>query len=207
MKGATSYKDTKLGILPRQKVVKLEIEGIKKGLEYIFSRKSTDKNIEIDSVLICRLHEISFGWIFPDWAGKYRKIQVTFSGKEAPEYYKIPELIINLCNDLKERLKHIPDPSKESYIEDIVKLISWFQHRFVYIHPFNDYNGRTARMLTIIILLNLNLPPIEIEATSSKSRKVYISAMQEADEGDYSKLESLVAKALIDSLKRIKKTK
>lgn len=28
MKGATSYEDTKLGILPRQKVVRLEIEGV-----------------------------------------------------------------------------------------------------------------------------------------------------------------------------------
>lgn len=207
MKGATSYKDTKLGILPRQKVVKLEIEGVKKGLEFIFSEKSNKKNVKITPAFVCKIHKVSFGWIFPDWAGKYRKIQVTFSGKEAPEYYKIPELLINLCDDLEERLKHIPDPSGKDYIGEVVKLLSWFQHRFVYIHPFNDYNGRTARMLTIVILLNLNLPPIEIEATSSKSRKGYISAMQEADDEDYSKLEDLVAKALIDSLERIKKTK
>ncbi|MBP7967132.1 hypothetical protein KAZ66_02555 [Candidatus Woesebacteria bacterium] len=30
--GATSYKQTKLGILPRQEVIKLEVEGTKKGL-------------------------------------------------------------------------------------------------------------------------------------------------------------------------------
>lgn len=195
-----------MGILPHQKVVKLEIEGVKKGLEFIFSEKSSKKNIKITPAFICKIHKVSFGWIFPDWAGKYRKIQVTFSGKEAPEYYKIPELVINLSRDLEERLKHIPEPSKEGYVEEVVKLLSWFQHMFVFIHPFSDYNGRTARMLTIVILLNLNLPPIEIEATSNKSRKMYISAMQEADNGNYSELEDLVAKALIDSLERIKKT-
>ena len=204
MKGATSFKDTKLGILSRQKVVRLEIEGVKKGLEFIHHEKLLDKTIKITPVFICKLHKISFAWIFPDWAGKFRKIQVTFSSKEAPEYYKIPELMINLCMDLEERLKHTPKPSDKNYIDEIVKLLAWFQHKFVYIHPFNDYNGRTARMLTITILLNLDLPPIEIEATTIKNRKIYISAMQDADNGKYSKLESLLASALIDSLRRIK---
>src|SRR5260221_14123002 len=103
MKGATSYKDTKLGILPRQKVIKLEIEGVKKGLEFISHEKYTLKKSEITPDFICKLHKISFGWIFPNWAGKYREIQVTFSGKNAPEHYKIPELIANLCMDLEER--------------------------------------------------------------------------------------------------------
>ena len=34
-KGATSYKDTAFGILPRSKILPLELEGTKRGLEYI----------------------------------------------------------------------------------------------------------------------------------------------------------------------------
>lgn len=205
MKGTTSYKDTKLGILPRQKVVNFEIEGVKRGLEFIHSVASIKRNIRIDSVLICKLHKVSFGWIFPDWAGKYRKIQVTFSEKEAPEHYKIPELMTNLCGDLEERLKHLPQPGETNYIFEIVRLLSWFQHAFVFIHPFNDYNGRTARMLTIIILLNLNLPAIEIKADIGKDRTKYINAMREADNGNYSELENLISEALVESLKKIGK--
>jgi len=61
IKGATSYKETKFGIIPRPKLVKLEIEGIKKGLEYIY--KSANKNpfILITPDFICKLHKISFG--------------------------------------------------------------------------------------------------------------------------------------------------
>ena len=72
--GATSYKDTAFGIIPREKLLQFEIEGIKKGLEYIREIASKHKTDKITPEFICKLHEISFGWIFPDWAGKYRKI-------------------------------------------------------------------------------------------------------------------------------------
>src|SRR5205823_1072123 len=124
----------------RSKLLKLEIEGTKKGLEYLYNIVKENKNIEITPLFICKLHEVSFGWIFPEWAGKYRKIQVTFSDKEAPQYFQVPALITNLCNDLAERLKHLPTFENEQFIIEVVKLLAWFQHRFVFIHPFQDYN-------------------------------------------------------------------
>lgn len=109
-KGATSYKDTAFGIIPRSKLLELEIEGTKKGFEFISDVVGKDKNVSITSELVCKLHDVSNGWIFPDWAGKYRKIQVTFSDKEAPQYFQVPELVTNLCADLGIRLKHLPKP-------------------------------------------------------------------------------------------------
>lgn len=128
---------------------------------------------------------------------------MTFSDKEAPQYFQVPELIENLCQDLKERLKHIPLPGAEDYITEVVKLLAWFQHRFVFIHPFKDYNGRTARMLTVLMLLNFNLPPIEIYAETAKDRKIYIKALQKTDLGDYSELEDLIGKSLEEGFKKI----
>lgn len=60
-------------------------------------------------------------------------------------------------------------------------------------------------MLTIIILLNLNLPAIEIKADIGKDRTKYINAMREADNGSYSELENLISEALIESLKKLNK--
>ena len=149
--------------------------------------------------LILELHKISFGWIFPDWAGKYRNIRVEFSGKEAVSPHQVPELMINLCFDLQERLKNLK-MNGENYIEVVVELLAWFQHKFVWIHPFQDYNGRIARMLTTLILLTLKLPPIEIQAKSKRDRKKYLEAMYAADEGNYAKLENLIGLALNESL-------
>lgn len=199
-KGATSFEDTIFGILPRQKIIKLEIEGNKKGLKYINSlnKIATKKNIDIP--LILKVHKISYAWIFPKWAGKFRTINVTYSGKEAIEYFKVREAIINLCLDLNERVEHLPKVKNDNYISEIIKLLAWFQHKFVQIHPFNDYNGRTARMLTTYLLLKFNLHPFEIKANTTRDRKIYIKALQSADEGDYLPLEKLIETALIESL-------
>ena len=205
-KSATSYKETVFGIIPRNKLVRLEIQGIKKGLEYIHDLVQKEQASKITPKLICKLHQVSFGWIFPKWAGKYRKIQVTFSGKEAPAYYLITELIISLCSDLKERLKYLSKPDSENFIIKVVELLAWFQHKLVFIHPFQDYNGRIARILTTFILLQLKLPPIELKAETGRDRRRYLDAMQKADKGTFSLLESLIDNALSESLERIKKS-
>lgn len=199
--GATSYKDTKFGIIARNKLIKLEIEGVIKGLEFV-KNISKNRNIDITPELIKKIHRKSFGWIFPKWAGKFRTIDVTFSGKEALEYYKINEAITNLCLDLSERIKHLPKKTNNNYLDEIVKLLAWFQHRFVQIHPFNDYNGRTARLLTTLLLLKFRLPSIEIKSQTINDRKTYIKALQKADEGDYTNLENLISNSLNEGLEK-----
>lgn len=199
-KGATSFKDTIFGILPREKILKLETQGNKKGLEFISTLGNVASKKEIAIPLILKLHKVSYAWIFPKWAGKFRTINVTYSGKEAIEYYKVREAITNLCLDLKTRIKHLPSKDNDQYIIEIIRLLAWFQHRFVQIHPFNDYNGRTARMLTTFLLIKFNLHPSEIKADTKKDRKAYIKALQNADEGDYSALENLIETGLIESL-------
>lgn len=185
-KGATSYRETAFGIISRPKLLKLELEGTKRGLDLIHQLISENPKLDINPDLILKIHKESFGWIFPEW-------------KEAILPHKIPELILNLCSDLKERLKHL-ERVNPSYLDNVVELLSWFQHRFVFIHPFLDYNGRVARMLTILILLKLSLPPVEIKAETGNDRKRYLEAMYAADAGDYQKLINLIGAALKEYL-------
>lgn len=70
----------------------------------------------------------------------------------------------------------------------------------MWIHPFQDYNGRVARLLTNLVLLNVDLPPLEITAETEKDRNQYIEAMKAADKNNYDRLEDLIAKALKESL-------
>lgn len=206
-KGATTYKETAFGIIPRNKLLKLELEGTKKGLDYIHDLITKNSNVDITPQLICKLHETAFGWIFPTWAGKYRVVQVTISGNETTSYYELPELMVNLCSDLKERLKHLPNPKSANFIIEIVKLTSWFQHQFVFIHPFFDYNGRTARILTILILIKLGLPAVEIKIDKLSDRKHYLQAMQEADKGDLSRLENILSGTITRVLEQFPQNK
>jgi len=201
-KSATSYKETAFGILPRSQVIKLEAEGVKKALQHIF--KLNNKKVKITSEVIRDLHKVGFGFIFPDWAGRFRTVDVTVGDYEPPHYSKIAELIKNLCDDLEERLKYVPTAEKEEqFLAETISLLAWFQHCFVWIHPFKDYNGRIARLLTNLLALNLGLPVLEIKAGTGRNRQHYIKAMKAADQHDLSKLEKLIANALKESLEKV----
>ena len=121
-----------------------------------------------------------------------------------PITVKSQSLPKNLCDDLEERLKHIPSAEKEEqFLAEVISILAWFQHRFVWIHPFKDYNGRLARLLTNLLVLNFGLPVMEIRAETGFDRQRYIKSMQAADKNDYSKLESLVTNTLKESLEKI----
>ena len=50
------------------------------------------------------------------------------------------------------------------------------------------------------ILLQLDLPPLELKGENEDDRKQYLIAMQRADKGDYSLLEQLLGASLSETL-------
>jgi len=62
-----------------------------------------------------------------------------------------------------------------------VHLAAEFHYKFVCIHPFDDGNGRVARLILNYILLKNNYPPVIIK---SDDKENYLTALQKADLGD-----------------------
>ena len=62
-----------------------------------------------------------------------------------------------------------------------IVLASWFHHAFTQIHPFQDGNGRIARLLTSLILIKNNLFPFTVVR---QERKNYLEVLEEADNGN-----------------------
>jgi Fic family protein len=62
-----------------------------------------------------------------------------------------------------------------------VILASWFHHQFTTIHPFQDGNGRMARLLASLVLIKNGLFPLTV---GSKDKPAYIDGLRAADEGD-----------------------
>ena len=201
-KSATSYQQTAFGNLPRSKIVPLEQEGVKKALQHVV--QLSKDNVQITPQNILDIHKVGFGHIFPVWAGKFRTVEVTVGLYEPPYFSRVPELVKNLCDDLQERLQHLPSQEKtEEFLAKVIELTAWFQHRFVWIHPFKDHNGRVARLLTNLLFLNLGFPIVSIKAETGIDREQYVAAMKAADNHDYSKLEELISQALRENLEKV----
>jgi Fic family protein len=200
--GETSYKETAFGIIPRSKLIPLEIEGIKKAWDFVL-KESTKHELAITPNFFKKIHKIGFGWIFPELGGKFRKIDVTVSKHIPPKFYLVPEEMDNFIKDLKVRVKHLPKIDNEEFLDKLISLLAWSHHKFLWIHPFQDYNGRIGRLLTNIILINLNIPPIELRVETIIGRKKYVEALHLADNHNYIKLESIFKSAIDEMAKSL----
>jgi len=65
-------------------------------------------------------------------------------------------------------------------------LSAWFHHAFTTIHPFQDGNGRVARLLASLIFIRYGYFPFTVLREEAKVK--YIEALEEADEGQPNKL-------------------
>jgi Fic family protein len=67
-------------------------------------------------------------------------------------------------------------------------LAAWLHHRFTLIHPFEDGNGRVARILASMVFIKADLFPLSV---GPDRRLEYLDALTAADNGDLSKLINL----------------
>ena len=197
IEGSTlDYAETKIilleGLTIGGKTTKEHLEAInhKSAIDYIeeIAQKKT-KNIKRTDILA--LHRLILRGIDDPNAGSYRAydVYVNKGGGEKhmfPAPNKIENLMDNFYLWIKENKNMHP-----------VLLASEAHYRLVSIHPFIDGNGRCARLLMNLILIQNGYPPAIIKMAK---RKEYINAVQNADNEKMDECYNFVADAELESL-------
>jgi len=114
-------------------------------------------NLVFEEAIILNLHNLFYSSLDIENAGRYRTYQAFITGTEyvPPTADEIPTLMKALVSELNEKSPKIHP----------VMLAAFAHRRLVDIHPFVDGNGRTARLLMNLILINkgyqiVSIPPI-----------------------------------------------
>lgn len=167
----------------------LEAKNHHEALEFIFEQVEHDSQHTISEHLIRELQSLVIGSIDRSIAGTYRDVEVaiTASSYQPPLATEVPSKMADLIKWFrKEQSKLNP-----------VELAAILHHKLVNIHPFADGNGRTARLLMNIILLQAGYPLVII---LKNDRRKYYDTLSIADNGNINPFITFIARAVERSL-------
>ena len=142
-------------------------------------------------------------YLIEDKPGEYRNHnEGVFDGDKvifvAPQASLVPELMNNLFDWLKN------DKETPLLIKSCI-----FHYEFVFIHPFGDGNGRTARLWQTLILTKFNkaFAYIPIESYIKKYQSQYYEAISESNKrGDSNPFIEFMLKMIDEALEEVLKS-
>lgn len=169
----------KIGLIPfitkQSELNILEEENIAEARDWLLDRSVLSRQNIFSEQFLKKLHVKMYRHVWK-WAGKYRDTEKNIG----VEPYRIPVELKLLIDDANYWL--------ENKTYSIIDLAVIFHHRLVKIHLFPNGNGRHARLVADAIVARYGKGEIGWSRNLAKDndiRKQYITALKEADYGNY----------------------
>jgi cell filamentation protein len=178
--------DNKLDLTDKNLINEYEAKGIAAAELFVFE---LDSETEISTPLLLEIHKIAFTELY-DWAGTWRTTTVTVGQLTPPDPSKVLQLMYQFIDNLNFKIRNAVT------VQEHIECLIFAHYEFIRIHPFNNGNGRTGRILMNIVALKFGYKPLELYYREGDSRKTYIDAMKFADNGNFQPLTTLIRKEL-----------
>lgn len=161
-----------------------EIQNIEKAMAFI---EETVSDYPINRAFVSEMHKMIVADLFPPpdgegdhTPGEYRNLnlKINKSSHQPPELLRVEEYMSELLDFINRA-----DSPKYDLLKAAIA-----HHRFVWIHPFGNGNGRTVRLFTYAMLVktgfNVNVGRIiNPTAVFCSNRNNYYNMLSEADKG------------------------
>jgi Fic family protein len=179
------------GITVKGKPLKdvLEAKNHKEALDFLYEIVQHGSQFTFSEHIIKQLHSLIIQNIDREKAGRYRNVDIFITGTEhtPPSPFDVP-------SKMEGMIRWARQSQKKMYV---LEFAAKLHHQFVHIHPFEDGNGRTGRLIMNIFLMRHGFP---IAIFQKNDRQKYYRALAAADSGNEKPLVHLVAQAVLRSL-------
>jgi CRISPR-associated endonuclease/helicase Cas3 len=175
----TRYLDTARGVLSYSQVAPLLAEQVVRLEARIYAGEFSDR--AIDENLVADFHRAICFELVPEWAGRWRSVEIRVGNLHPPLPSQVPLRMRDYGRDLVARWQHASEVTGDLTLE----FLAFAEGRFLSIHPFQDFNGRTIRLFLLEILQRLDLPRVVLAPEHAQARDEYFRALEAADLSDW----------------------
>jgi Fic family protein len=160
----------------------------------VFVEEQVLNEKDLNEYILKNIHYLVLKTIDNQNAGTYRTINVGISGsKHTPSHF------LQVSDEMKKLFTWYEN-NKNNFHP--VELATIFQFKFVYVHPFADGNGRTARLLLNLFLMLNGYPPIVIKADPQDRLEYYNTLETASVNNNLEPFLQLIIKCTEESLNR-----
>lgn len=152
--------DGELDLPPVQRYLQQEVENMLEAFQTVEQAVLASKRITVIPELLCQYNGLVMKNLKPELGpvfGKLRTVLVGVGNYIAPDPADCPILVDRFCEWLNSKDINSPETPQIKFAKGFIKAL--LAHLYVaWIHPFEDGNGRTARLLEYHLLLETGLP-------------------------------------------------
>lgn len=87
-------------------------------------------------------------------------------------------------------------PCRSNVIEEQEKALAVVHAEFILIHPFRDGNGRCARVLSALMALQADLPPLDFSGVRGEEKRRYVGAIHAAMDRNYEPMKTVFRRVI-----------
>lgn len=131
-------------------------------------------------------HRLALGHLYA-FAGRYREVNISKGGFAFPA----ARFLAGSMQQFEQEWLRKPTPPDQNAVLDLVSAI---HGELLFIHPFREGNGRTARLLANLMLERQGLGRLRWELIDEATFPQYVAAVQQSGLGNYAPMQALMRK-------------
>ena len=173
-----------LGIVSVEALGVSEFEGFLKA-EIVYTERLTDRT-KFSVEYILQLHKLALGHLY-SFAGDLRSVNMSKAGFVFAAARYLPETMSQFEKDVLSKL-----PDRYNNTADLVRDIAIVHGELLFIHPFREGNGRTARIIANLMSRKQGHDALRFDLIDEKRFPEYVTAVQKSALKDYNPMIELI---------------
>lgn len=178
-----------LGLDSLEAVHQAETEGFLQAESSLLDELRTDQ--QFDAAYIREIHRRALSKVY-EFAGQYRSVNISKGSFPFPAAQFLPQSMSALERDLLRKLP-VNWPTSAALVRDVAQVHA----ELLFIHPFREGNGRTARVLANLMAYKNGSASFEWEKLAEPMQfNAYVRAVQAAASMNYQLMERVITGVL-----------
>ena len=182
--GQAEILPNKLGLKKPEEIAISEFEGFLEA-EILLAESLTAKT-KFNTKYILKIHKLALAHLYT-FAGKYRNVNISKGGFLFSSALHLPQSMKEFEDEVLLQLPAIYS-DREKLIEDVATVHA----ELLFIHPFREGNGRTARILANLMVRKAGYDLLEFDKIEGEVFEQYVLAVQKASLKNYQPMAKII---------------